>query len=496
MTKNARGSELVDALLGPESPLVSQGFTFRQSQLDLAHALRNSLEDGGTSLFEAETGIGKSIAYLVVLAATNRRCVIATSTKLLQKQLLREISLLQEFGVELSFSQLNGVSNYPCLRTESGSISATYCETFDCSEAASCFYMEDRRKAQSSQVVIVNHALLLSALRTNQFENYFGKVDAILFDEAHNLLSSRNTDSTANLTRNFSVFLELADRDALLSKEQRNALLKVHSRFIQGLDRGELKAELLRFDDKLVSRFWQSQKRNSFDISALGKMLSKEVASSIFVSGTLRSYDGFESFSELLGLTVQTDYIADTVHDYGSQAYLYLPQNIEDNLDNLSSVIGELHELCGKGLVLFSSYNRLDGVSKRLSPYIDLIAQEPDQSGLASEFFDLDNTVLLATGSFWNGADLGDDLGFVLVDRLPFLPPDERDFLDFQLPLAVLKLRQGLGRLIRSERSFGVLCVFDSRLLKRSYGQSFLSVLPKDLPRTSSFEQIRKFVEA
>src|SRR6185295_8343398 len=151
----------------------------------------------------------------------------------------------------------------------------------------------------------------------------------------------------------------------------------------------------------------------------------------------------------------------------------------------------------GRAFVLFTSYANMNAVAERLAgrvPWPLLIQGEAPKAALLETFRRTRNAVLLATASFWQGVDVvGDQLSCVIIDKLPFASPSdpvvsaridhlknlgENAFADYQVPVAILSLKQGLGRLIRSASDRGILAVLDSRLVERPYGRRFLTSLP------------------
>jgi ATP-dependent DNA helicase DinG len=151
----------------------------------------------------------------------------------------------------------------------------------------------------------------------------------------------------------------------------------------------------------------------------------------------------------------------------------------------------------GRAFVLFTSYAHLNAVAERLAgevPYPILIQGEAPKAVLLDMFRRTPHAVLLATASFWQGVDVvGEQLSCVIIDKLPFASPSDpivsarierlrnrggNPFSDYQVPVAVLMLKQGLGRLIRSRADRGILAVLDSRLVEKPYGRRFLESLP------------------
>lgn len=167
----------------------------------------------------------------------------------------------------------------------------------------------------------------------------------------------------------------------------------------------------------------------------------------------------------------------------------------------------------GRAFVLFTSYGVLREVERLLSGTLDyplLVQGSAPRSVLLRQFRSMGNAVLLATASFWQGVDVvGEALSCVIVDKLPFASPGdpitaarieainargENAFEQYQLPLAILTLQQGLGRLIRHRRDRGVLAVLDSRLRTKRYGERFLAALPP-APVVTRLEDISRFFE-
>jgi ATP-dependent DNA helicase DinG len=167
----------------------------------------------------------------------------------------------------------------------------------------------------------------------------------------------------------------------------------------------------------------------------------------------------------------------------------------------------------GRAFVLFTSYSVLREVERQLASALDypvLVQGSAPRSVLLRQFRSLGNAVLLATSSFWQGVDVvGEALSCVIVDKLPFASPaepvtaarieainarGESAFEQYQLPLAILTLAQGLGRLIRHRQDRGVLAVLDPRIRSRGYGARFLEALPP-APVVTRLEEITRFFD-
>lgn len=233
----------------------------------------------------------------------------------------------------------------------------------------------------------------------------------------------------------------------------------------------------------------------------LQSALYEKTPSIVFTSATLSSGGNFEYFKSRLGLNGEPapeEIILDSPFDYAGQTLLYIPRAIpEPNspgfTEALASAVTEILERTrGRAFVLFTSYKNMDEVYRRVEgtlPFPCLIQGSKPKTRLLEEFREKTGSVLFATSSFWEGVDVqGEALSCVVVDRLPFAPPDDpvvaarlerlrnqgKDpFYSFQVPMAVIALKQGLGRLIRTRSDKGVLCILDIRILTKQYGRIF-----------------------
>ena len=225
----------------------------------------------------------------------------------------------------------------------------------------------------------------------------------------------------------------------------------------------------------------------------------------IFTSATLAVAKSLEFFKKRIGLPQETKgLILDAPFFYGEQALIYLPKHLPlpDSANFIPALTKEveaiLAETGGRAFILFTSHRNLREVYSRLSQmnsHTLLVQGEQPKATLLKRFREDTSSVLLGTASFWQGIDMpGETLSCVIIDKLPFAPPNDplvaarlekiaeaggNPFWDYQVPSAVLTLRQGLGRLIRRTTDTGVLAVLDSRLFKRSYGKIFLESLPE-----------------
>ncbi len=249
------------------------------------------------------------------------------------------------------------------------------------------------------------------------------------------------------------------------------------------------------------------------------QFLQAKKRSWIFTSATLTVKDNFSLFTDTLGLSQALQLQLRSPFNFQEQALLYVPRGLPDPNSKeytaamMEAVIPVLEITQGKAFVLFTSYKALDIAAEILVRSVQfpvLIQGSMPKKELIDKFKEYGNAVLLATSSFWYGVDVrGDALSCVIIDKLPFSSPDDpilqariqmlrkqnRDpFLTYQLPNAILTLKQGVGRLIRDSEDTGVLMICDPRLVAARYGQTFLQSLP-DMPRTRDIENVRKFFE-
>jgi len=237
----------------------------------------------------------------------------------------------------------------------------------------------------------------------------------------------------------------------------------------------------------------------------------------IFTSATLAVGGDFAHFQHRLGIDEARTAEWDSPFDYRHQALWLLPRGLPDPNDagfNRAAADLSIEVLTasrGRGFLLYTSHRALGEAATYLPgrlPYPLLVQGSAPKSELLERFRQLGNAVLLGTASFWEGVDVrGEALSVVIIDRLPFASPGDpvlqaridalraeggNPFREYQLPQAVIALKQGAGRLIRDVTDRGVLVVCDQRLLSRSYGQVFVRSLPP-FRRTQDLEEVRRF---
>lgn len=260
-----------------------------------------------------------------------------------------------------------------------------------------------------------------------------------------------------------------------------------------------------------------------FDISARFRALIEARRGAwIFTSATLSLGEEFGHFTGRLGIAECSTLRIDSPFDHERQSLLYLPQSMPDprSPGYVAAVIDTalpLIEAAGGGaFVLFTSHRALaqgaalvrarwDGAARQRL----FVQGEAPRERLLQEFRDDGNGVLLGTASFWEGVDVkGEALRLVVIEKLPFASPDDplvrariehltatgaNAFRDYQLPEAALALKQGAGRLIRSEDDYGAVVICDPRMLARSYGRVFLAALPP-MTVTQDPDEVRRFL--
>lgn len=604
----------------------------------MAEAIQRAVAEERNLIAEAGTGTGKTFAYLIPAILSGKKVIISTGTKNLQDQLFnKDLPLIRRALKTVPFKAalLKGRSNYLCTyrlgvalnssfghnqedaqalsridawsrRTRAGDISeitdvregdpvwfnatstADNCLGQDCPDVADCFLVKARKRAQESDVIVVNHHLLCAdwSIRETGFGELLPNVDVVIIDEAHQLaeiasnflgltLGSKQLNDLATDALNEylsdakdmpdlrqaceDLQLEVKDLRLAFGLELRRgewkeiadnpkisgALNGVHERLQRLTDQLEMasvrskglescfeRAENYEAQlDSLINDThgewikWFETHSKTFTLSRTPLDIAREFksfmqhhqATWIFTSATLSVANNFTHFSKNLGLYDADTHAWESPFDYPQQSLFYHPRGLPrpsepDYTDRIVEfALPVLQASRGRAFFLFTSHRALQRAAQLMEDrlaYPLLIQGKGSKSALLEEFKQRGNAVLLATSSFWEGVDVrGDSLSCVIIDKLPFASPGDpvlkarlnameqqgrNPFFEYQLPAAVIALRQGVGRLIRDFDDKGVLMVCDPRLLKRAYGQMFLDSVPA-MRRTRDIAEVRQF---
>ena len=229
----------------------------------------------------------------------------------------------------------------------------------------------------------------------------------------------------------------------------------------------------------------------------------------VFASATIVVNGNFDYFKKSLGLDEEDciEAIIKSPFDYDEQMSVYIPSDIQDS-ENINAFVSDASKFIldillktnGKAFILFTSYTMLNqiyySISKKLidKGFEVFLHGDKPRSQIIKEFKEAENPILFGTTSFWEGVDVqGENLSNVIITKLPFLVPTDpvvsaiskkieedggNSFTDFQLPEAIIKFKQGVGRLIRKKTDRGNIFILDNRILKKRYGSLFINALP------------------
>ena len=284
---------------------------------------------------------------------------------------------------------------------------------------------------------------------------------------------------------------------------------------------------IVKGDDKKFVYWIERRGRGVFlraspiDVSGLLQdKLFEKVPTVILTSATLSSAGNFNFIRERLGLDSAEEMIAESIFDFQNQAVLYLPPQMPDPRSPqwpgaaAAEVVKIVNATEGRAFVLSTSLSGMNDLYDRVAPELDypcFVQGSASKGALLRTFRTTPNAVLFATSSFWQGVDVrGEQLSCVIIDKLPFAVPSDpivaarqrhieeqggSSFYEYSVPQAIISLKQGLGRLIRSTTDRGVLAVLDPRLRTKMYGQTFLQSLPP-CRITSKIDDLARVFEA
>jgi ATP-dependent DNA helicase DinG len=458
-----------------------------------------------------------------------------------------------------------------------------------CADIGRCHVVEARRKAIESDIVIVNHHLLLAdlALKEDGFGDLLGAADAVIIDEAHQLPDLATQFFGARFgSRQAELLLRDARHELVQSGAAASTLavelgaveknLAALAEILRGTQRHdwlaadtpladaahELEQSLRSLSNALneqgrapgiaqaaaratelaarlaaITQAEEHEGARSVELTQRGFSLSllpfdvaerfatltgQTRAAWIFTSATLSVSEDFTHFTSRLGLGDAETLAIPSPFDFESQALLYLPPSLPDPASQahtpavIDAAVPLIEASAGGVFVLFTSHRALQRAAgllrdrwTSLGEFPLLVQGEAPREQLLRSFRESGNAVLLGTASFWEGVDVrGDALRLVIIEKLPFASPDDaltrariehlkahggNAFREYQLPEAALALKQGVGRLIRSETDRGVVVICDPRLIDKPYGRVFRASLPP-MPVTRVSADAEKFL--
>src|SRR5438876_328931 len=507
----------------------AKNFEFRPQQQEMAAAVARALEEERHLVVEAGTGVGKTLAYLApaILFALeqHKKAIVSTHTINLQEQLLyKDIPILKKIlPVEFEAALMKGRQNYLCPRrleralqseqelftgperselqrlaewartTRDGSLSdlsvepdpkvwtqvcseAHVCTQKTCGQDPRCFYQQARKRLLAADVVVLNHTLLFILLGSPDMQEeresgFLVPNDFIIFDEAHTV----EQVASKQIGIGVSQYGLRSTIQRLYNARTRKGLFTV-MRDAAGV---RLAAELI--DD-------------------LEKFFDAVESKSDFRKG--------REFRVRIGATEAEPLQLGSPFDFQKQMKIFVVQKMPDPRDatyqkELERWIAHFVEKTdGSAFVLFTSYRDMQQVAGEMQKFFEktkmnLLVQGggAPRGKLLEQFKTTPRSVLFGTDSFWGGVDVpGEALSNVIITRLPFAVPDhplieaklelvqERGgdaFTEYSLPEAILKLRQGVGRLIRTKSDHGIVVILDNRIVTKPYGRAFMQALPK-----------------
>ncbi len=624
------------------------GFERRPEQVKMAEAVQGAILGKRRLAIEAGTGVGKSFAYLApAIEAVYRKdgkVLVSTFTITLQEQLInKDIPFLAECMPQAFSAVLaKGRSNYLCRRrldfaiknrqmlfteaegelarirdwaerTSDGSLTdmdfAPSAKVWDavrsehgncsgrrCPHFGDCFYRRARRKLDSADIIVANHALLFSDLvLKEEGVKLLPDYRYVVIDEAHNMervaeehfgiditnhrltymlnglyntrmgkgllaFRGKETDKAIELieqaTRQGHKFFQRVAQwydqhkeetggrcyknfiDDNLSGHLKNLRTEL-AQIARGREDIDEKHEIGRFANQCLALvqdieaflgqtrkdyvYWietAAERRNTVRLKSAALNVGADVKRCLFdahesvimTSATLstdsQESDGFDFFAGRIGLENFDAVKLGSPFDYEKQVTVYIEKDLPEPNDSeftpaaVQALKKYILQTSGSAFVLFTSYSMLDDFARRMqgwlaSQYIEMLQQGSgmDRGALLKKFKEDRHSVLFGTDSFWQGVDVpGEALSNVIIVRLPFAVPDQpllagrleqirenggNPFFDYQLPIAIIKFKQGFGRLIRTKTDKGIVVILDPRIVSKPYGTRFLEAIPK-----------------
>ena len=628
---------------GPLSEIVS-GFHEREDQVEMAKIVNEAIEEKNSLIVEAGTGVGKTFSYLVPALINGGKVVISTATKNLQDQLFfKDIPTVRDaLKIPIDINILKGRSNYICqLRMENALLEGKFlnkedakyiheikrisdhsvtgeisefnnipetssiwpfvtstkenCLGQDCEFYKSCFLIKARKKAITSEVVIVNHHLFFAdlVLKDAELSEILPKATTVIFDEAHQIPEIASIFFGQNISTNQIIYLiqdvqqilshHVNDKEKFLElsksiintthilnsffevRNQRIGIEKIEKldSFKEGIivllvhldklckffhvysDQGVEFKKLLERTEEIVSKLknWNKQteqnyvywveiflKSIQFNITPISiadnfrKFQEASETAWIFTSATLAVNSSFDHFQSLMGLENAETKLLKSPFNYSENAYLYVPKDMPESSNRLfnNHLVSHIYPLIiaskGRAFILSTSIKSMNEITSLLKDVFErnnisypiLTQGTGSKTKLLEQFKSHGNAILIGSLSFWEGVDVrGSNLSLVIIDKLPFQSPGDpifeskinmlsdkgiNAFMTFQLPKAVIALKQGAGRLIRDEMDKGVLMICDQRIVSKPYGKRFWRSLP-DFKRTREQDDVIEFLK-
>lgn len=548
------------------STLVSKGYKDREAQRKMALNIEWGIENKEHMIFEAPTGTGKSLAYLIPIILSGSKTIITTNNKNLQNQIYTKDlpAAIDLCKIERTFTLMKGRNNYLCSEALAKSMSfilpdqqekllewaekhngdlaylpkeidPRFIEHICCSEYIDhtpdsvCYFQQAKQRAWESDIVIANHTLVALdgylKQETAGHVELLPQAEILVIDEAHEFAESVKKALEDKLTlqgmKKFFTQIKAPQLYPLLHAFEQ--IVKTTPDLFETIDFGpiieQLKDvktegdEMYKRKKNMLKRLRNFQQYNEKEgrwidrsdtkvavnrrLLTVGDILPSMCfqGKTVFLtSATLATNKNFSYIKKELGITQARTGIYDSPFNYAKNCRLFIPDvNDKDNEQKIPILEQLLDASQGRAFVLFTSKKDMEYVYERTSSKYNIILQGGNGKStyqILKEFHETPNSVLFGLKSFWQGVDIqGDALSMVVIWRLPFeywmdpivqiLSQKMPNFFNEKyLPDCVINLKQGIGRLIRTETDRGVIVVMDPRIKKSYSGRIMLNLPP------------------